>query len=366
VVEFGGKEILRVPLKGPHLTIGRDATADVHLDNRALSRRHAQIEKRGAAIWIRDLGSQNGTFVNGQRITDPQALQGGDTIELGRYKLMIEGADEAGDETPVLTLTGPEGKHRFAMVGDEIIIGRAPSCDIAIGHKSISRRHLRVALDGEGFIAEDLGSQNGTRLYGKKLTGPTPFKAGDKLVVSEFQIELGYLSQVNKKQGGDRANKTMMIDRSELAKAAYVEGDFEKMKSQAGRFDKPGTDRFQSGENTGEHDALPANGAPQAEPPPSKRPPRLSLTHPDVGDQDVKLTQDVTVVAEDGRLGDHTDGRSYADQGYLIVVRTASGVVVSVAGDRRLVTVNGKPRLSAALAEGDTVEFGLLTAVFHE
>ena len=105
VVELNGKEVAREHLKGPSLVIGRDASVDIHLDNRALSRRHAQIEKRGAAIWIRDLGSQNGTFVNGRRMEEPQPLNAGDIIEVGRYQLHIDGVEEARADTPVLTLT---------------------------------------------------------------------------------------------------------------------------------------------------------------------------------------------------------------------------------------------------------------------
>ena len=374
VVEFGGKEILRVPLKGPNLTIGRDAEVDVHLDNRALSRKHAQIEKRGAAIWIRDLASQNGTYVNGKRIDAPQALQQDDIIELGRYRLTIEGAQEAGEETPVLTLIGPEEKHRFAMVGDEIIIGRAPSCDIAIGHRSISRRHLRVALDGDGFIAEDLGSQNGTRLHGKKLVGPTPFEAGDQLHMSEFSIELGFLSN-DESNDGEKANKTMMIDRSELAKAAYVGGDFERMDSQAGGLaigrQEEGTDVHHD-ENTGEHSlAKPPREEKRIKPAmrpkakPARAKARLAITHPDEGDHEFKLRESVLVIGEDGRKGDVDHGRSYSDQAYLVISKSDDGHICCVVGDRRLVTVNGRPLLFSPLEDGDMIELGLLTAVFH-
>lgn len=391
VVEFGGKEVLRVPLKGPSMVIGRDPSTDVHLDNRALSRRHAQIEKRGAAIWVRDLGSQNGTYVNGERIGEPRPLAGGDVIEVGRYRVMLEGVEEARADTPVLTLTGPEGKHRFAMVGDEIIIGRAPSCDIAIGHKSISRRHLRISIEDSTFIAEDLGSQNGTRLHGKRINGPTAFRPGDQLQMSDFTIELGFLDQSAaaapangaEPAGPDRANKTMMIDRSELAKAAYVDGDFERMRSSAGRLalgrpDGPDTGRAgiaKNGHQTGEYEQLEEDSATRGVPDgldvPSgsrqrgQRAPWITLAHPDSKDREVPLDADVTLVAEDGSTKDATDGRSYADQGYLVLTRTPTGVVVSVAGDRRLVTVNGKPSLCARLAEGDTVELGLLTAIFH-
>lgn len=394
VVELGGKEILRIPLKGPSMTIGRDPQCDLHLDNRALSRRHAQIEKRGAAIWVRDLNSQNGTYVNGNRIAEPLALNGGDVVEVGRYHVRIEGVENAREDTPVLTLTGPEGRHRFAMVGDEIIIGRAPSCDIAIGHKSISRRHLRIAIDGSNFIAEDLGSQNGSRLNNKRINGPTPFRIGDKLQMSEFTLEVGYLEHAATNGGSNKVSKTMMIDRSELAKAAYVDGDgFNNMPSNAANISvgKHGND---SPEDEPEEESAtrgvppvsdeapapparpsqkPSGRAPQQErqEPSSRKPkspqsPWVTLSHPDIGgERDVQLAGDVTCIGEDGSTDDTTKGRAYANQGYVLLVKTPAGVVATGAGDRRLITVNGKTCLFKALNAGDTVEFGLMSIVFH-
>lgn len=407
VVELSGKEILRIPLKGPSMTIGRDPQCDLHLDNRALSRRHAQIEKRGAAIWVRDLNSQNGTYVNGNRINEPLALNGGDVVEVGRYHVRIEGVEAAREDTPVLTLTGPEGRHRFAMVGEEIIIGRAPSCDIAIGHKSISRRHLRIAIDGKNFVAEDLGSQNGTRLNNKRINGPTPFRLGDKLQMSEFTLEVGYL-ETPQTSGGNKASKTMMIDRSELAKAAYVDGDGfgNGMPSQGGNnipigrhpdVEQPDVEEEESGTQGVPEvsaDEAPVPPAPRgngpapsgpvkpprgtAPPPPSPSPPPQSearrskqspwvtVSHPDLGgERDVQLVNEVTLLGEDGTSDDGTRGRSYANQGYVLLVKTPTGVVATAAGDRRLILVNGKACLHKALNTGDTVEFGLLSVVFH-
>jgi pSer/pThr/pTyr-binding forkhead associated (FHA) protein len=409
VVELGGKEILRVPLKGQAMTIGRDPTCDLHLDNRALSRRHAQIEKKGAAIWVRDLKSQNGTFINGNRVGDAQALNGGDRIEVGRYEVRIEGVEEARNDTPVLTLMGPEGRHRFAMVVDEqgsgeIVIGRAPSCDIAIGHKSISRRHVRIAVEGGQFIAEDLGSQNGSRINNKRISGPTPFRLGDKIQMSDFTIEVGYLDAPQ--TTGAQKSKTMMIDRSELAKAAYIGGDLEGNGNNQAANISFGQQEQGGGFNgraphTGEHPLLgeesgveATRGIPQADdeppPPPSRRPqkasppppqdrrkqgpgrpsaaataPLLTVTHPDANERTVVLEGDVTILGEDGTPGDHTDQRSYADQGYLVFIRSARGVVATVAGDRRLLVLNGEPQLTATLEEGDSLELGVLTVVFH-
>jgi pSer/pThr/pTyr-binding forkhead associated (FHA) protein len=386
VVELNGKEILRVPLKGPSMTIGRDPTCDLHLDNRALSRRHAQIEKHGAAIWVRDLDSQNGTFVNGERIAAPQALNGGDRIAVGRYEVRIDGVEEARRDTPVLTLTGPEGRHRFAMVGDEIIIGRAPSCDIAIGHKSISRRHMRIAIEGDHFVAEDLGSQNGSRINNKRINGPTPFRIGDKVQMSEFTVEVGYLESPDTQGGGPNASrKTMLIDKSQLAKAAYVEGDLKGIGGQGNISLGHGTpsgppDPGQGGElgETSGVDMAPPSRPPAssrpapAQParPPAPRPPPaqsavLTVTLPDLAERTVVLDGDVVVLGEDGTDGDSSDGRSFANQAYIVFVRTPRGVACTVAGDRRLLTVNGQPQLTATLREGDTIELGVLTVVFH-
>ena len=74
VIELSGEEVARVPLSAASMVIGRDPSADIHLDNLALSRRHAQLEQRGADVWIRDLGSQNGTYVNGQRVRGVREL----------------------------------------------------------------------------------------------------------------------------------------------------------------------------------------------------------------------------------------------------------------------------------------------------
>jgi pSer/pThr/pTyr-binding forkhead associated (FHA) protein len=369
VVELNGQEVVRTALKGPSLTVGRDRTADIHLDNRALSRKHAKLEKKGAAIWVADLGSQNGTYVNGERIAEPRALKGGDIVEVGRYQLRIEGVEEAKPNTPVLTLTGPEGRHRFAMVGEEIIIGRAPSCDIAINHKSISRRHVRIAILGDGkFTCEDLGSQNGTRINGHRTSGPTPFEAGEIIQMSDFSIEVGYLDGDG--GGGDRGNKTMMIDRSELAKAAYVDGDFEKMRSSAGRLALGRQDTGRAGELDDDEPATRGFDPMKAPPADNRRPTlarriaRLTVTHPDFGERAIDLDRDVVAVGEDGGDG-VLEAMSFAKQGYLLFIRTESTFVVTVAGDRRLVTINGRPQLCPALTEGDTVEFGVLTAIFR-
>ena len=82
-----------VPLAGrDRLTIGRAATNDVHLDSPMLSRAHAELRRDGDAWAVADVGSTNGTFVNGVRVTAAKRLAKGDSIRVGPYVLEFDGA----------------------------------------------------------------------------------------------------------------------------------------------------------------------------------------------------------------------------------------------------------------------------------
>ena len=68
-------------------TIGRDAEADVRIDALSISRHHARVTWRGADASIEDLGSKNGTWVNGARVEGAMRLEDGDEVRLGTITL---------------------------------------------------------------------------------------------------------------------------------------------------------------------------------------------------------------------------------------------------------------------------------------
>jgi pSer/pThr/pTyr-binding forkhead associated (FHA) protein len=72
----------RVELVAP-LTVGRTADADLVLADELVSRRHARVGQQGAGAVVEDLGSRNGTFVNGNQIHGPTRLVPGDQLQLG-------------------------------------------------------------------------------------------------------------------------------------------------------------------------------------------------------------------------------------------------------------------------------------------
>jgi predicted component of type VI protein secretion system len=81
------------PLEAPEIIIGRDASNGVAINDAEVSRKHAKLNLHGSAYVIQDLGSTNGTFINGQRITGSQVLNPGDTVSFGEnIVLMYEAA----------------------------------------------------------------------------------------------------------------------------------------------------------------------------------------------------------------------------------------------------------------------------------
>ena len=83
------------------VTLGTLETNDLVVDGDGVSRVHAVLERFGDTWCVRDLGSRNGTFVNGDRIIGEHALHAGDEISLGRLRVRFH-APERGAETAAI------------------------------------------------------------------------------------------------------------------------------------------------------------------------------------------------------------------------------------------------------------------------
>lgn len=82
----GGRAGESFPVEEERLSIGRSPDAGIFLDDVTVSRNHALVVKRKEGVYIDDLGSLNGTYVNRHRI-ESQLLEDGDEIQVGKYKL---------------------------------------------------------------------------------------------------------------------------------------------------------------------------------------------------------------------------------------------------------------------------------------
>ncbi len=89
VVKSGGVVGTAYALETAEIYIGRDVQNDIVIAEAEVSRRHARLSRQGDAYVLEDLGSTNGTFVNGKRLVAPYTLRPGDEIRVGPHVVMV-------------------------------------------------------------------------------------------------------------------------------------------------------------------------------------------------------------------------------------------------------------------------------------
>ncbi|ATB26643.1 FHA domain-containing protein [Melittangium boletus] len=226
------------------LKIGRQAgTNDLTLAEGGVSRRHARFFLEGSTVMVEDVGSANGTFVDGQRITGPTVLTAKSQVLMGDYALRLKGpasrptgarksvkpaegealgsgrpaatraAPAAGGKRPpsalakrpapagaapgeeepglfLKGLTGPWANKKYPLTG-KLLVGRQAPAAVVLDDDSVSRRHAEVEDTPKGPTVRDLGSANGTFLNGEPLgTEPEPLVPGDVITFGMVEVVL--------------------------------------------------------------------------------------------------------------------------------------------------------------------------------
>lgn len=192
--------------------IGRDPSSDLVLTDPQVSARHAALEPGGQVLFITDLGSSNGTFVNDTRIapSQPAEAKEGDSVELGATVIEVRREAVVPTAPPVMLaasqLTGPREIPRLPVLvfttgqmagtelpsGQQIVVGRdAGVADVILDRDTdVSRRHAAFSPAAAGVTVQDLGSTNGTFVNGHRLVGTRPLSAGDQVQIGSTTIEI--------------------------------------------------------------------------------------------------------------------------------------------------------------------------------
>jgi pSer/pThr/pTyr-binding forkhead associated (FHA) protein len=202
------------------LLIGRRASED-HGNlggDPEISRRHARVV-RGAdgKLTIEDLGSANGTFVNGERIEAPRMLRVGDLIRVGKTILEVTDGPGVTPDTSGLSAAAPEGGPpdvaaepaavfvvtagnelgRRLALSDELVVGRGVGGEGRLSQDpEVSRRHARFVREAGGQLSvEDLESANGTFVNGERVRGRQVLRPGDSVRVGATTLQLADAGQ---------------------------------------------------------------------------------------------------------------------------------------------------------------------------
>jgi len=171
----------------------------------SISRRHALVMGRNGEHWLEDIGSTNGTYLNGRKLDlgESVQLEPGNRILLGRCRLMYVPFPQWALEpdsniahTPYLFVTHT-GQHIELPKQKDVILGRSdptlgynPDLDMSVAgdiSMHVSRRHARITERNGYHYLEEMGSPGGTRLNGR------PIHLGDppKLLHPGDQLWLG-------------------------------------------------------------------------------------------------------------------------------------------------------------------------------
>lgn len=243
VVVKGPSAGLEVRLTKQETIIGRDERADLVFNSAAVSRRHARIILRDGQYFVQDLGSSNGTFVNGQRVQQSTALKDGDEIGLSQAIVMRFHAASAGEasssseassedvrtmmqatvysvdedvpatsgiekaqvaqaqqapDAPRLIVQVVDQSPQAHELHDEVItLGRAEDNDIVLPSRIVSRYHARLEKSGATYRLVVLPQvSNAVSYQGEALQEPRLLRHGDQLHIgqddSPFQVTLTF------------------------------------------------------------------------------------------------------------------------------------------------------------------------------
>lgn len=231
-------------LSKTEVSIGRAATSDIALRDSKVSRAHTRVECGADGCWVVDLGSSNGTKLNGAAITRAR-LTPGDIIAVGTTSLRYEAAADEEDsldltcidtdaqlettlsetaipneltETriPRLAVHSRTRTWEVPLDGDAVTIGRQDDNTIVLDSHRVSRHHARVEQTAAGFFVQDLDSGNGTLIGGQKVTrrkledGDTIHIGGIRLVFKAGFSEED-LTVVEPRAGSKRPKRPVIV-----------------------------------------------------------------------------------------------------------------------------------------------------------
>jgi ABC transport system ATP-binding/permease protein len=162
-------------------TVGAQPDCDIVVAQPQVSGRHARLSMAGRVYILEDLGSTNGTFVDGSKI-QRCAVTGASRIGLGSFqtdldtllKLASQGREAQSPHSPApqppLRPVAPEAAELVRVGASMLIIGRDSVCDICISEAAVSGRHARVFRNCGRIVVEDIGSANGTFIRGERIS----------------------------------------------------------------------------------------------------------------------------------------------------------------------------------------------------
>ena len=203
VVTSGAGPARQIPITFRGVVLGRDARLGPPFStDEFVSRNHVWVRRRGDGVEVTDLGSANGTYVNGTRVRAPARMTDRDVLRIGLIRLKLAAPGEPGraratQESACVVETGPyltianhafHGRRRFYLAGGDLVVGRDPASGIHVDDPRISRIHAAFRRRGRAVYVEDLGSSSGTFVNGQAVTAARELRTGDIVTFGDVSM----------------------------------------------------------------------------------------------------------------------------------------------------------------------------------
>jgi ABC-type multidrug transport system ATPase subunit/pSer/pThr/pTyr-binding forkhead associated (FHA) protein len=186
--------------------VGRNETADICIYDQYCSRHHFRIVRLDGRHHVEPLNSLNPTYCNGQPVTRLKPLEHGSILQAGqtRFQFLLQPADSgtakrvatAGpllDAQTVVSRAAPAGdavpdRTVFPLSGVVLIGRERGQVQVHLPHPQVSRRHARLALEGQTATLTDLDSANGTFVNARAIK-TTTLRPGDQLDIGPYALQ---------------------------------------------------------------------------------------------------------------------------------------------------------------------------------
>jgi len=196
IVSIDGVVIKEVQLTKERSTLGRRPHNDIVIDNLAVSGEHASIQMNGNEVFLDDLGSTNGTYVNGKAVKKQQ-LHNGDSIEIGKYKIKFVSEAERPDfDKTMLFKPGEMPPVQAGVTGGlRVLSGTASGREVPLTKvvTTVGKPGVAVAAitrRQHGFVVAHVEGVGAATLNGAPIgQEPVALKSGDLIELAGTKMQ---------------------------------------------------------------------------------------------------------------------------------------------------------------------------------
>ncbi len=216
IVSIDGVVIKEVQLTKDRTTLGRRPYNDIVIDNLAVSGEHAVLQMTGNEVYLEDLNSTNGTYVNG-KAAKKQSLQNGDVVEVGKYKIKfvnevaeqgfektmmvrpsVAAALAASHQTPITrpSVSAPDSAFAgLSRASIKVLSGAASGREVPLTKvvTTIGKPGVAVAAitkRNQGFVVHHVEGAGNPTLNGAAIgVDPVSLKNGDLIELAGTQMQ---------------------------------------------------------------------------------------------------------------------------------------------------------------------------------